>query len=244
MLLYPAIDMLDGRAVRLHQGHFDEATVYHDDPLAAAQTWLDAGARALHLIDLDGAREGRPVNLEHVRRVAAAAGDVPVQVGGGLRDEAAVASVLDAGAARAIVGTAAYRDPAFLDAALGEHGDRVAVALDVRDGRVSAAGWTERTEWTAEEVAERLRDQGVQTVIYTNADRDGTLAGADLEGTARVSAALGRPVLASGGIGSLEDLHALRALGDGVVDGVVVGKALFEGRFDVAAGQAALDGNG
>jgi phosphoribosylformimino-5-aminoimidazole carboxamide ribotide isomerase len=243
VLLYPAIDMLDGKAVRLHQGHFDESTVYYDDPLAAAEAWLEAGARALHLVDLDGARDGRPANLDNLMRIAAAAPTVPIHFGGGLRDLDAITAVLDAGAERAILGTAAYRDPELLDAALAAHEpERVAVAIDIRDGRVSASGWTERTEWTAHDIATRLRGQGVEWVIYTNADRDGTFKGADLEGTQRVSEALGRPVVASGGIGSLEDLQALRALGTETVSGVVVGKALFERRFDVAAGQATLDG--
>jgi len=243
VLLYPAIDMLGGKAVRLHQGHFDEATIYYDDPLAAAEAWVEAGAQALHLVDLDGAREGRPANLDHLKRIADAAPSVPIHFGGGLRDLDAITAVLDAGAERAIVGTAAYRDPALLDAALAAHEpERIVVAIDGREGRVSAAGWTERTEWTAQDIALRLRCQGVEWVIYTNADRDGTFAGADLDGTQRVSEALGRPVVASGGIGSLDDLQALRALGSERVSGVVVGKALFERRFDVASGQAALDG--
>jgi len=180
VILYPAVDILDGRAVRLAQGEFSERTEYYEDPLDAARAWLEAGARALHVVDLDGARAGQPVNLDAIRRIAALAGDVPVQVGGGLRSAEDVAATLSNGASRVVIGTAAYRDPSFLDAAVSEHGARVAVAIDVRDGRVSAAGWTQDTGLDPLDALSRLAAQGVRTFVYTNVDVDGMLTGPDL----------------------------------------------------------------
>jgi phosphoribosylformimino-5-aminoimidazole carboxamide ribotide isomerase len=238
VLLYPAIDILEGRAVRLRQGHFDDATRYYDDPLDAARAWVAAGARALHVVDLDGARSGAPVNLEAVARICEEAG-VPVQLGGGLRNEDAVGAALTAGAERVIVGTAAYKDPAFLDAIVSAHGERVAVAVDVRGGKVSAAGWTEELDLTADEVIERLAGQGVETVIYTDVDRDGMLEGPDAVRVAELASLVSGSLLYSGGIGSVAHLAALRTTG---IAGVISGKALFEGLFTVAEGQAALDG--
>jgi phosphoribosylformimino-5-aminoimidazole carboxamide ribotide isomerase len=239
VLLYPAIDILEGRAVRLRRGHFDDVTTYYDDPVEAARAWIAEGARALHVVDLDGARGGAPVNLEAVARICALS-EVPVQLGGGLRDEASVGAAFTAGVERAIVGTAAYKDPAFLDAVVAAHGERVAVAVDVRDGRVSAAGWTEALDMTAEQVIERLGAQGVETVIYTDVDRDGMLEGPDVERIRSLAGLVGGAMLYSGGIGSVGDLRELRETG---VVGVISGKALFEGRFSVAEGQAALDGS-
>lgn len=236
MILYPAIDILEGRAVRLRQGGFDEATVYADDPLQAAHAWVAAGARALHVVDLDGARAGRPVNLEHVRAIAGTVG-VPVQVGGGLRSAGAVQDALDAGAARVVLGTAAYRDPRLLEAALADHGDAVAVAVDVREGHVATAGWTESTEQTPEAVIARLEAAGVRRIVYTDVDRDGMLEGPDVEAVAELAATVTARLIYSGGIGALADLGALAGID---LDGVIVGKALYERRFTFAAGQEAL----
>lgn len=240
MLLYPAIDILDGRAVRLRQGHFEDSTVYYDDPLDAARAWLEAGARALHVVDLDGARSGAPANLDHVARIAEEAG-VPVQLGGGLRSTASVAAAFAAGVQRVVIGTAAYRDPEFLAEVVALHGQAVAVAVDVRGGKISAAGWTQETDLGAPEVIERLARQGVETVIYTNVDRDGMLEGPDTAEVREIAAVTAGSLLYSGGIGSLADLVALAALGPDGLEGVIVGKALFERRFSVAEGQAALE---
>ena len=237
MILYPAIDILDGRAVRLRQGRFDEATVYADDPLAAAQAWVSAGARALHVVDLDGARDGRPVNLEHLRAIARKA-EVPVQFGGGLRSAAAVENALDAGAARVVLGTAAYKNPGLLETVLYDHRDAVAVAVDVRDGHVATAGWTESTEQTAAEVIARLEAAGVRRIVYTDVDRDGLMVGPDREAVARLAETMNAALIYSGGIRAASDLEALAGLD---LDGVIVGKALYEQRFTVAAGQAALE---
>jgi phosphoribosylformimino-5-aminoimidazole carboxamide ribotide isomerase len=238
VILYPAVDILDGRAVRLVQGEFADSTRYFDDPVDAARAWLDAGARALHVVDLDGARAGSPQNLSIIREIAALAGDVPVQVGGGLRSIEHVSAALANGASRVVIGTAAYRDPAFLGAAVSEHGARVAVAVDVRGGRVSAAGWTQDTGLEPLDALSRLAAQGVGTFVYTNVDVDGMLTGPDLDEARSVVAAVAEGTLVwSGGVGSVAHLEALSAL---PIEGVIVGKALYEGRFTVGEGQAAL----
>jgi phosphoribosylformimino-5-aminoimidazole carboxamide ribotide isomerase len=236
VILYPAIDILDGLAVRLVQGRFEEPTVYAKDPIATAHAWVAAGARALHVVDLDGAREGEPVNLRHVEAIAETVG-VPVQVGGGLRDPEAVARTLAAGVDRVVVGTAAHRDPAFLASILAAHGEAVAVAVDVREGRVSAAGWTEATSETPRDALARLSAEGVRTVVYTDVDRDGMLSGPDVEGLADVLEAWSGRLVYSGGVGALGHLSALAEL---PLDGVIVGKALYEERFTIVEAQEAL----
>jgi phosphoribosylformimino-5-aminoimidazole carboxamide ribotide isomerase len=239
MILYPAVDILEGRAVRLVQGRFDDATTYADDPLEAARGWVDAGARWLHVVDLDGARAGEPRSLEHLGRIASQTG-VPVQYGGGLRTVEAVHEALGAGAKRVIVGTAAFRDVDFLDAILREHGPRVMVAIDVRDGCISTAGWTQTTELPAPEAIRRLQDRGASSFVYTDVDRDGGLKGPDLARVEEVADAVRGRFLYSGGIGRVEDLAALAALRRVNLVGVVAGKALYERRFTVAEGQAIL----
>jgi phosphoribosylformimino-5-aminoimidazole carboxamide ribotide isomerase len=243
MILLAAIDILDGKAVRLAQGAFDEQTVYDADPLDAARRWVAGGARALHVVDLDGARSGAPANLEHVRRIAGAAG-VPVQVGGGLRTIDAVEDAIAAGAGRIVLGTAAFRDVDLLDEAIARHGDRVVVSVDARDGRLAASGWLEQTEIPVESVIARLGDRGVRRFVYSSIERDGMLAGPDVDGALRASKAVRGSLVYSGGVSSLEDLRALKALRRVNLAGVIVGKALYERRFSVAEGQAALDGRG
>jgi phosphoribosylformimino-5-aminoimidazole carboxamide ribotide isomerase len=241
LILYPAIDIRDGHAVRLTHGRFDAETVYHDDPLAAAQSWVDAGARYLHVVDLDGARAGEPRSIEHLRRIVDSTG-VPVQYGGGLRTVDAVRDALHAGAERVIVGTAALQDVDFLDDIVGTYGPRVVVSVDVRGGRIATAGWTHVTDMPASEAFTRLRARGVDSFVYTDADRDGALEGPELDDVRSVAHAVRGRFLYAGGIGSLEHLRALRGLRQVNLSGVVVGKALYEARFTVAEGQAALDG--
>jgi phosphoribosylformimino-5-aminoimidazole carboxamide ribotide isomerase len=241
MILWPAVDIRGGHAVRLARGDFARETVYDADPLDAARRWLDGGARALHVVDLDGAREGRPANLRHVRRIAAAAG-VPVEVGGGLRDPDAVAAVLAAGASRAVLGTAALRDPSFAERMVAAHGpERIVVSVDARGGRVAAAGWTAQTDARAEETLESLAEVGVERFVYSNIERDGMLAGPDLEEVRRIAETLDAEIVYSGGVRSAADLADLAAIGEPSLAGVIVGTALFEGRLTVAEGQAALD---
>jgi phosphoribosylformimino-5-aminoimidazole carboxamide ribotide isomerase len=239
MILLPAVDIRGGRAVRLRQGDFGSETVYADDPLEAARSFVEAGAELLHVVDLDGAREGRPANLDHLRRIAGEL-EVPVQFGGGLRSLEAVGDALCAGAGRVVLGTAALKDADLLDEALRRHGERVAVAIDVRGGRVSVAGWTEETEGAPEDVIHGLQERGVERFVYTNVDRDGTLEGPDPAEVRRVGEAIAGWFVYSGGVGSLEDLGALRELGLANLEGVISGKALYEGNFTVAEGQEAL----
>ena len=239
MILLPAIDILEGKAVRLARGDFEQRTEYDADPLRAAQRWVTAGARALHVVDLDGARSGEPVNLEHVRRIATEVG-VPVQVGGGLRNHDAVARILDAGATRVVLGTAAFRDVDFLDETVAAHRDRVVVSVDARGGKLAAAGWTEQTEIPVSAVIASLAGRGVTRFVYSSIERDGMLAGPDLDEVREVAAAVRGTFIYSGGISSLDDLRALAGLRQVNLTGVIVGKALYEDRFDVAAAQAAL----
>ncbi len=243
MILYPAVDISEGRAVRLTRGDFDARTVYHDDPLDAARSWVAAGARFLHVVDLDGARTGKPVSLDHLRRIASGAG-VPVQYGGGLRTPEAVRAALDAVAARVVLGTAAYVDVDFLDDVLAAHRARVVVSVDARGGLVTTAGWTQATGIPVVAVIDRLRLRGVGSFIYTDVDRDGMLDGPDLDRVRGVGAAVHGRFLYSGGVGSLEDLRALVALRQVNLAGVIVGKALYERRFTVGEAQAVLGEGG
>ncbi len=242
MILLPAVDILEGKAVRLARGEFDQRTVYDTDPLEAARRWIEQGARSLHVVDLDGARSGAPVNLEQVRRITAQA-EVPVQVGGGMRTIEAVRDAMDAGATRVLIGTAAYRDVDFLDQAIAEYDDRIVVSLDARDGRLAGAGWTQQTDIPIEAVIEQLGARGVRRFVYSSIDRDGMLEGPDLDGARRVAEAVRGTYTYSGGVSSLDDLRALVELRQVNLSGVIVGKALYEGRFRVADGQAVLDGH-
>jgi phosphoribosylformimino-5-aminoimidazole carboxamide ribotide isomerase len=241
MRLYPAIDILDGKAVRLTKGDFDARTVYEDDPLDAARSWVEQGARYLHVVDLDGAKAGSPQNLEHLERMTREL-DVPVQYGGGLRDLGAVRDALRAGAQRIVLGTAAFRDVDFLDEAVAAWGDRVVVSVDVRGGKVSAAGWQETTQMPADDAIRRLQDRGVRQFVYTNVDKDGMLEGLDLEEVAWIASIVRGKFIISGGVGSIEDLIGLKSLRQVNLGGVIAGKALYEKRFTVPEALAVLDG--
>ena len=239
MILYPAIDISEGKAVRLVKGDFNEKTVYQDSPLEAARAWVEAGARFLHVVDLDGARTGSPKSLHHLEEITNTLA-VPVQYGGGLRSLPAVRDALRAGAERVILGTAAYTDIDFLDDVLGAFRERVIVSVDTRGGNVSTSGWQETTQMPAEAVIERLQNRGVRSFVYTNVDRDGMLEGPDLEEVKRIAAVVRGRFLYSGGIGQLDDLTGLAALRQVNLGGVIVGKALYEGRFTIREGQKAL----
>ncbi len=240
MILLPAVDILEGKAVRLNRGEFDQRTVYDADPLDAARRWVSDGARELHVVDLDGARTGAPVNIDHIRRIVAEV-DVPVQVGGGLRTIEAVRDAVGAGAAWVVIGTAAYTDIDFLDQAVAELGDRVVVSIDARDGKLAGAGWTEQTDIPIEAVIERLGARGVRRFVYSSIDRDGMLGGPDLDGARRVAEAVRGIYAYSGGVSSLDDLRALVELRQVNLRAVIVGKALYEGRFTVGEAQAVLN---
>jgi phosphoribosylformimino-5-aminoimidazole carboxamide ribotide isomerase len=242
VILYPAIDIHGGRAVRLVQGDYERETVFDADPLEAARRWLGQGARALHVVDLDGARSGEPANLDQVRAIAAEA-EVPVQAGGGLRTADAVEAVLAAGAQRVVLGTAALEDPALVEALAAEHPDRIVVGADARLGKVAVEGWERESTKAVEGLIADLTRRGVRSFVYTPVEVDGTLEGPALDGlrtAAAAAASAGAELIYSGGIGALDHLHALAALQLEALRGVIVGRALYEGRFTVAEGQAAL----
>jgi phosphoribosylformimino-5-aminoimidazole carboxamide ribotide isomerase len=237
--LYPALDILDGQVVRLAQGDFDRSTTYAVDPVGAAERWAKAGADRLHIVDLDGARAGHPVNLDSVRAIVQETG-LEVQVGGGLRSIEAIDAALAAGAGRVIIGTAAFNDPYLLTAALERHGTKIAVSVDARKGIVATSGWLEATDLQALDAVRALDNRGVSTIIYTSVDRDGMLAGADLDAVRTVASAARGELIYAGGIGSLDDLRALAQLESPQLAGVVIGKALYEERFTLAEAAAAL----
>jgi phosphoribosylformimino-5-aminoimidazole carboxamide ribotide isomerase len=239
MILLPAIDIRGGKAVRLEKGDFAKETVYDSDPLDAARKWVEQGAQQLHVVDLDGALEGRPVNIEHLRRITQEL-DVPVQYGGGLRSFVDVRQALAAGAARVVLGTAAYTDIEFLDAVLAQWTQRVVVAIDVREGSVSVSGWTEKTLMPPADVIRRMQARGVKQFVYTNVDRDGMLSGPDVDEVRQMGEVIRGRFIYSGGIASLDDLRALRALRLVNLAGVISGKALYEGRFTIAEAREIL----
>ncbi|HEX3910477.1 MAG TPA: 1-(5-phosphoribosyl)-5-[(5-phosphoribosylamino)methylideneamino]imidazole-4-carboxamide isomerase [Solirubrobacteraceae bacterium] len=242
MNLYPAIDMLGGNAVRLVKGDFEAKKVYDQDPLSAARAFAEDGARRLHVVDLDGAKTGAPENLEHLRKIVSELG-LPVQFGGGLRSDLAVQEAFEAGAKRVILGTAIFTDPELPYRAMDEHGhENVLISIDARDGYVATHGWLEATQLPAQEAIERWSEgeAGVRRFVFTNIDHDGMLEGPDLDSSRMAVQAAGEgSVIHSGGIGELEHLRSLAGLG---LDGVIVGKALYERRFTVAEALAVLDG--
>jgi phosphoribosylformimino-5-aminoimidazole carboxamide ribotide isomerase len=240
MILYPAIDLKGGQCVRLLRGDMAQATVFGDDPAAQARAFAEAGCRWLHLVDLDGAFAGRPVNAAAVEAILAAVA-IPVQLGGGIRDRATLEAWLGRGVARAVLGTAAVRDPAFVRAAAAAHPGRVAVGIDARDGRVAVEGWAETTDMAVVDLARRFEDAGVAALIYTDIDRDGAMVGPNVAATAALARSVSIPVIASGGVASLDDLVALRDCG-AALDGVISGRALYEGRLDLAAALGLLEG--
>lgn len=238
MILYPAIDLKDGNCVRLLRGEMESATVFGTDPAAQARAFANAGCQWLHLVDLNGAFAGAPVNGAAVEAILGAIA-IPVQLGGGIRDRATIDGWLDKGIARVILGTAAVRDPALVRGAARAHPGRVAVGIDARAGRVAVQGWAEETDLDAIDLARRFEDAGVAAIIYTDIDRDGAMRGPDVPGTAALARAVGIPVIASGGVSSIEDLRALRAC-DAPLDGAISGRALYEGKLDLAEALAVL----
>lgn len=239
MILYPAIDIRGGHAVRLMQGDYERETAYDSDPLDAAARWVDQGAGWLHIVDLDGARTGQMANLEHVRQIASKL-DARVQFGGGLRDDDAVARALEAGVERVVIGTAALRDPEFLDRMLDEHGQSIVVGVDARGGLAATEGWTETSDERAPDLIQSLAERGVSRMVWTPIEVDGTMEGPPLSALAEIAGDLDAELIYSGGVGSLEDLETLAAAHLPSLGGVIVGRALYEGRFDVAGALEAL----
>jgi phosphoribosylformimino-5-aminoimidazole carboxamide ribotide isomerase len=239
VILYPAIDIRGGRAVRLLQGDYERETAYDADPVDAARRWANEGAQFLHVVDLDGAKAGEPQNLDNVRRIAAAV-DCPIQVGGGLRDADAVAAVLAAGAERVVIGTAALRDPEFLDSVLAAHDERVVVSVDARNGKVSLSGWTETSDVDVADAVANLTERGVKRFLCTAIEVDGTMEGPALGELGRIAAATDAQVIASGGVGELSHLEHLARESAPNLEGAIVGRALYEQKFTVAEAIQAL----
>ena len=234
MILFPAIDLKDGACVRLLRGRMEDATLYSADPAAQARAFEAAGCSWLHVVDLDGAIAGRPRNRSAVAAILAAVA-LPLQLGGGIRDLATIAGWLDAGIARVILGTAALRDPDLVRAACREFPGRIAVAIDARGGKVASAGWVKTSEVTVHELALTFEDAGVAAIVFTDIERDGALAGVNVEATVALARAISTPVIASGGVASLADLAALKTHeGDGIA-GVIAGRALYDGRLELKA---------
>lgn len=241
MIIFPAIDILAGKCVRLHQGRYDEVTVYADDPSEFAKVWQSQGAEWLHVVDLDGARDGRPVNLAAVAKLAAQV-DLPVQYGGGARTEADLKRLFNIGVRRIVLGTTLITDPEFTAKAVAKFGDRLVAGIDARNGKAAVAGWREDTDVDATDLAVELQSRGIARVIYTDISVDGTRRGPNLEATRTLAESLAIPVIASGGVSALSDIQALMALEGVGVEGVIIGSALYEKSFQLAeALKAAAD---
>jgi phosphoribosylformimino-5-aminoimidazole carboxamide ribotide isomerase len=242
MLLIPAIDLKDGKCVRLRQGRMDDETVFADDPLEMAQKWVDAGARRLHLVDLNGAFAGKPVNAEVIHRIAEAFPDLPIQVGGGIRDEDTVQAYLDAGVQYVIIGTKAVSTPHFVNDLCLEFPGHIIVGLDAKDGKVAIDGWSKLSHHSVIDLAQRFEDDGVEAIVYTDIGRDGMMKGVNVEATAELANAISIPVIASGGVSTLDDVRALIAREDEGIMGAIIGRALYEGSIDLAEANRLVDG--
>ncbi|MDC0360509.1 1-(5-phosphoribosyl)-5-[(5-phosphoribosylamino)methylideneamino]imidazole-4-carboxamide isomerase [Alphaproteobacteria bacterium] len=233
MLLYPAIDLKDGQCVRLLRGDMDKATVFNDDPGAQAASFETAGFERIHLVDLNGAIEGTPVNIDAVKGILKAI-DIPAQLGGGIRDIAGIERWLDAGIARVILGTVALEDPELVKTACKAFPGQIAVGIDARDGKVAVKGWVETSEITALELALRFEDAGVAAIVFTDIDRDGAMGGVNVDATADLAFALSTPVIASGGLSSLDDIKLLKAEEAAGIEGAIIGRALYDGTLNPA----------
>jgi phosphoribosylformimino-5-aminoimidazole carboxamide ribotide isomerase len=242
MLLIPAIDLKDGHCVRLKQGDMDQSTVFSEDPAAMARNWVDQGARRVHLVDLNGAFAGKPKNEQAIRAILKAIGsEVDVQLGGGIRDLDTIERYLDAGLRYVIIGTAAVKNPGFLQDACTAFGGHIIVGLDAKDGKVATDGWSKLTGHEVVDLAKKFEDYGVESVIYTDIGRDGMLSGINIEATVKLAQALSIPVIASGGLSNLDDIRKLCAVEDDGVEGVICGRSIYSGDLDFEAAQRLAD---
>ena len=242
MLLIPAIDLKDGKCVRLKQGDMNDATTFGEDPAAMARRWLDAGARRLHLVDLNGAFAGRPINEAAIKAILREVGDeIPVQLGGGIRDLDTIERYLDDGLSFVIIGTAAVKSPGFLKDACSAFGGHIIVGLDAKDGKVATDGWSKLTGHEVIDLAKKFEDYGVEGVIYTDIGRDGMLSGINIDATVKLAQALSIPVIASGGLAGMQDIERLCAVESDGVEGVICGRSIYNGDLDFAAAQARAD---
>ncbi|MCU7959666.1 MAG: 1-(5-phosphoribosyl)-5-[(5-phosphoribosylamino)methylideneamino]imidazole-4-carboxamide isomerase [gamma proteobacterium symbiont of Bathyaustriella thionipta] len=241
MLLIPAIDLKDGHCVRLRQGRMDDETIFSDDPVEMAGRWVKAGGRRLHLVDLNGAFAGEPVNGDVIRAIADRYPDVPVQVGGGIRDEATIEAYLQAGVQFVIIGTQAVQEPEFVARACRAFPGHVIVGLDAKDGRVAVDGWATVTEHHVSDLSKRFEQDGIEAIVYTDIGRDGMMSGVNVEATRALADSLSVPVIASGGITNLDDVRALCAVADSGISAAITGRAIYEGTLDFASGQQLAD---
>jgi len=241
MLIIPAIDLKDGKCVRLRQGVMDDSTVYGDDPVSMAQRWVDAGARRLHLVDLNGAFAGEPVNGGAVTAIARAFPQLPIQIGGGIRTVATIESYLAAGVSYVIIGTKAVKEPEFVTEVCRLFPGRIIVGLDAKDGWVATDGWAEVSSVKAVDLAQRFEQDGVSSIVYTDISRDGMMQGVNVEATVALAQASGIPVIASGGVTNMDDIRALKAVADKGILGAITGRAIYEGTLDVAEAQRFCD---
>ncbi|GAB3338683.1 1-(5-phosphoribosyl)-5-[(5-phosphoribosylamino)methylideneamino]imidazole-4-carboxamide isomerase [Chromohalobacter beijerinckii] len=241
MLVIPAIDLKDGQCVRLKQGRMDDSTTYGDDPVAMAARWVETGARRLHLVDLNGAFEGQPVNAEAVTAIARAYPELPIQIGGGIRTAETIEAYLEAGVSYVIIGTQAVKDPAFVTEMCRAFPGRVIVGLDARDGYVATDGWAEVSTLKAVDLAKRFADDGVTSIVYTDIARDGMMQGVNIAATAELAREGGLPVIASGGVTHLGDIEALLEVEHEGILGAITGRAIYEGKLDVAEAQRLCD---
>lgn len=241
MLLIPAIDLKDGQCVRLRQGRMDDDTVYSGDPVEMAARWVEAGTRRLHLVDLNGAIDGRPVNHGVIKEIATRFPELPIQVGGGIRDEDTIQSYLDAGVSYVIIGTRAVAAPHFVADVCLEFPGHIIVGLDARDGKVATDGWSKLSHHDVIDMALHFQDAGVSAIVYTDISRDGMLNGVNIEATVKLARAIAIPVIASGGITSLDDIRALLAVEDEGITGAITGRAIYEGTLDFVAAQKLID---
>lgn len=237
MLLIPAIDLKDGKCVRLRQGRMEDNTVFSDDPLAVADRWVEVGARRLHIVDLNGAFTGRPVNADAIRRIAAAHPDIPIQVGGGIRDDDAIELYLGIGVSFVILGTNAVNAPHFVGDACSEFPGHIMVGLDARDGKVAIDGWSKLSNHDVIDIAQRFEREGVEAIIYTDISRDGMMSGVNIDATVALARAINIPVIASGGVARMEDIRRLCEVANEGIMGAIVGRALYEGELDLAEAQ-------
>ena len=241
MLIIPAIDLKNGKCVRLKQGNMDQETIFSDDPVEVIKRWRDQGARRLHIVDLDGATSGKPVNHKVINRMVLSCEDMVIQVGGGIRNEETIQSYLDIGVSLVILGTKAVTSPHFVSDACLEFPNHIIVGLDVRDGKVATDGWSKLSKHDALDIAKGFEADGVNSIIFTDIGRDGMLSGVNVEATAKFASQLTVPVIASGGVSSLDDIKSLCAVSEEGVAGVVVGRAIYEGKVNLAEAQAIAD---
>ena len=241
MLIIPAIDLKDGQCVRLRQGRMEDSTVFSEDPVEVAGRWVEDGARRVHLVDLNGAFEGKPVNGEIVNAIARRYPDLPIQIGGGIRSKEVIQAYLDAGVQWVIIGTQAVKDPDFVTAMCRSFPGHIIVGLDARDGKVATDGWAETSQVEASSLAQRFANDGVSAIVYTDIARDGMMKGVNLDATRRLAEATSIPVIASGGVSSMEDVKQLASVADSGIAGAITGRAIYEGGLDLTEAQKWCD---